>query len=110
MIEIVRKLMQHQAFNIKNPNRARSLIFSFCSGNPAQFHAADGSGYAFWAEQVIALDALNPQVAARLARGLELWRRFTPQLREKMHAALSEVASKAKSRDVREVVEKALAA
>ncbi|SPB16077.1 aminopeptidase N [Caballeronia novacaledonica] len=110
VIEIVRKLMQHQAFNIKNPNRARSLIFSFCSGNPAQFHAADGSGYAFWAEQVIALDALNPQVAARLARGLELWRRFTPRLREKMHAALSEVASKAKSRDVREVVEKALAA
>ncbi|AQH00150.1 aminopeptidase N [Burkholderia sp. KK1] len=110
VIEIVRKLMQHQEFNIKNPNRARSLIFSFCSGNPAQFHAADGSGYAFWAEQVIALDALNPQVAARLARGLELWRRFTPKLREKMHAALSEVASKAKSRDVREVVEKALAA
>jgi aminopeptidase N len=110
VIEIVRKLMQHQAFTLKNPNRARSLIFSFCSGNPAQFHAPDGSGYQFWAEQVIALDALNPQVAARLARGLELWRRFTPQLREKMHAALSEVASKAKSRDVREVVEKALAA
>jgi aminopeptidase N len=109
VIEIVRKLMQHQAFTLKNPNRARSLIFSFCSGNPAQFHAPDGSGYAFWAEQVIALDALNPQVAARLARGLELWRRFTPQLREKMHAALSEVASKAKSRDVREVVDKALA-
>jgi aminopeptidase N len=110
IIEIVRQLMQHQAFTLKNPNRARSLIFSFCSGNPAQFHAPDGSGYAFWAEQVIALDALNPQVAARLARGLELWRRFTPQLREKMHAALTEVASKAKSRDVREVVEKALAA
>jgi aminopeptidase N len=110
VIDIVRTLLQHQAFNIRNPNRARSLIFSFCSGNPAQFHAPDGSGYAFWAEQVIALDALNPQVAARLARGLELWRRFTPQLREKMHAALSEVASKVKSRDVREVVEKALAA
>jgi len=109
VIDIVRNLMQHPAFNIKNPNRARSLIFSFCSGNPAQFHAVDGSGYAFWAEQVIALDALNPQVAARLARGLEMWRRFTPQLREKMHAALTEVASKVKSRDVREVVEKALA-
>jgi aminopeptidase N len=110
VIDIVRQLMQHPAFTLKNPNRARSLIFSFCSGNPAQFHAVDGSGYAFWAEQVIALDALNPQVAARLARGLEMWRRFTPALREKMHAALSEVASKAKSRDVREVVEKALAA
>ncbi|SAL25740.1 aminopeptidase N [Caballeronia terrestris] len=108
VIEIVRKLMQHPAFTLKNPNRARSLIFSFTSGNPAQFHAADGSGYAFWAEQVIALDALNPQVAARLARGLELWRRFTPVLRDKMHAALTEVASKVKSRDVREIVEKAL--
>jgi aminopeptidase N len=108
VIDVVRKLMQHPAFTLKNPNRARSLIFSFCSGNPAQFHAADGSGYAFWAEQVIALDALNPQVAARLARGLELWRRFTPALREKMHDALAEVASKAKSRDVREIVEKAL--
>jgi aminopeptidase N len=109
VIETVRKLMTHPAFNLKNPNRARSLIFSFCSANPAQFHAEDGSGYAFWAEQVIALDALNPQVAARLARALELWRRFTPKLRDQMRAALEKVAAQAKSRDVREIVEKALA-
>ncbi|PVX83876.1 aminopeptidase N [Paraburkholderia unamae] len=108
-IETVRALMVHPAFNIKNPNRARSLIFSFCAANPAQFHAADGSGYAFWADQVIALDALNPQVAARLARNLELWRRFTPALRDAMCAALERVAAEAKSRDVREIVEKALA-
>ncbi|MEM5452137.1 aminopeptidase N [Paraburkholderia guartelaensis] len=108
-IETVRALMGHPAFNIKNPNRARSLIFSFCAANPAQFHAADGSGYAFWADQVIALDALNPQVAARLARNLELWRRFTPALRDAMRAALERVAAEAKSRDVREIVEKALA-
>ncbi|TKC91578.1 aminopeptidase N [Trinickia terrae] len=108
VIEVVRNLMTHPAFNLKNPNRARSLIFSFCSANPAQFHAEDGSGYAFWAEQVIALDALNPQVAARLARALELWRRYTPVLREKMRAALEQVAAQAKSRDVREIVEKAL--
>ena len=109
VIEIVRKLMTHSAFNLKNPNRARSLIFSFCAANPAQFHAEDGSGYAFWADQVIALDAINPQVAARLARSLELWRRFTPTLRDGMRAALEKVASQAKSRDVREIVEKALA-
>jgi aminopeptidase N len=109
VIETVRALMQHPAFNLKNPNRARSLIFSFCAANPAQFHAADGSGYAFWAEQVLALDAINPQVAARLARNLELWRRFTPALREPMRAALEKVAAGAKSRDVREIVEKALA-
>ncbi|PYE23807.1 alanyl aminopeptidase [Paraburkholderia silvatlantica] len=108
-IETVRALMGHPAFNIKNPNRARSLIFSFCAANPAQFHAADGSGYAFWADQVIALDALNPQVAARLARNLELWRRFTPALRDAMRAALERVAAEARSRDVREIVEKALA-
>ncbi|HEY1999651.1 aminopeptidase N [Paraburkholderia sp.] len=108
VIEIVRKLMSHPAFTLKNPNRARSLIFSFCAANPAQFHAEDGSGYAFWAEQVIALDALNPQVAARLARALELWRRFTPTLRDGMRAALEKVAAQVKSRDVREIVEKAL--
>ena len=105
----VRKLLAHPAFNLKNPNRARSLIFSFCAANPAQFHAADGSGYAFWAEQVLALDAINPQVAARLARSLELWRRFTPALRDRMREALEQVAAGAKSRDVREIVEKALA-
>ncbi|TDV25876.1 alanyl aminopeptidase [Paraburkholderia caballeronis] len=109
VIDTVRALMAHPAFNLKNPNRARSLVFSFCGANPAQFHAADGSGYAFWAEQVLALDALNPQVAARLARMLELWRRFTPKLREQMHAALKQVAAGVKSRDVREIVEKALA-
>ncbi|CAJ5684934.1 aminopeptidase N [Burkholderia pseudomallei] len=108
-LDIVRKLLAHPAFNLKNPNRARSLIFGFCSANPAQFHAADGSGYAFWADQVLALDALNPQVAARLARALELWRRFTPSLREKMRDALERVAANAQSRDVREIVEKALA-
>jgi len=109
VIDIVRTLMTHPAFNLKNPNRARSLIFSFCAANPAQFHAEDGSGYRFWAEQVIALDAINPQVAARLARSLELWRRFTPALRDGMRSALEAVAAQAKSRDVREIVEKALA-
>ncbi|MBN3850188.1 aminopeptidase N [Paraburkholderia sp. Ac-20342] len=109
VIDTVRKLMTHPAFTLKNPNRARSLIFSFCAANPAQFHAEDGSGYAFWADQVIALDALNPQVAARLARSLELWRRFTPALRDSMRAALEKVAAQVKSRDVREIVEKALA-
>ncbi|WP_167153306.1 aminopeptidase N C-terminal domain-containing protein, partial [Burkholderia sp. Cy-647] len=108
-LDTVRELLAHPAFNLKNPNRARSLIFGFCAANPAQFHAADGSGYAFWADQVLALDALNPQVAARLARSLENWRRFTPALRERMREALARVAAGVKSRDVREIVEKALA-
>ena len=109
-VKTVRALMRHPAFTLKNPNRARSLIFSFCAGNPSQFHAPDGSGYAFWAEQVIALDALNPQVASRLARSMDRWRRYAPALQAPMKKALQQVASLKKlSNDVREVVSKALA-
>ena len=109
-VKAVRKLMQHPAFTLKNPNRARSLLFAFCSSNPAQFHATDGSGHAFWAEQVIALDALNPQVAARLARTLDRWRKYTPVLQKSMRSAIEKVASNKKlSNDVAEVIGKALA-
>ncbi len=106
----VRELMQHPAFTIKNPNRARSLLFAFCNNNPAQFHAADGSGYSLWAEQVIVLNEINPQVAARLARALDRWRKYAPRLQAGMRAALEKVAAtKALSNDVAEVIGKALA-
>jgi aminopeptidase N len=106
----VRELMAHKAFTLRNPNRARSLVSTFCAGNPVGFHAPDGSGHAFWAEQVIALDALNPQVASRLARAMDRWRRFTPGLQAHMKRALQQVAGQARlSNDVREVVGKALA-
>ncbi|ALK98733.1 aminopeptidase N [Massilia sp. WF1] len=106
----VRELMRHPAFTLRNPNRARSLVAAFCVNNPVQFHAPDGSGYAFWAEQVIALDALNPQVASRLARAMDRWRRYLPALQAHMKKALQQVAGQAKlSNDVREVVSKALA-
>ena len=109
-VHAVRQLMQHPAFTLKNPNRARSLIFNFTNANPSQFHVADGSGYAFWAEQVIALDALNPQVAARLARSMDRWRRYVPALQSHMRSALEKVAGQASlSNDVMEVVSKALA-
>jgi aminopeptidase N len=105
----VRALARHPAFTLKNPNRARSLLFSFCNGNPSAFHALDGSGYAFWAEQVITLDSSNPQVAARLARSLDRWRRYAPALQEKMVAALRQVAGVPNlSRDVAEVITKSL--
>ncbi|MBV8665287.1 MAG: aminopeptidase N [Burkholderiaceae bacterium] len=108
-VNAVRALMKHPAFTLKNPNRARSLLFSFCNGNPARFHAADGSGYAFWTEMVIALN-FNPQIAARLARTLDRWRKYTPALRDQMHAALKQVAASPNlSKDVLEVVSKALA-
>ncbi len=109
-VRAIRELMQHPAFSLRNPNRARSLIFSFCNGNPAQFHAADGSGYAFWAEQVIALNAINPQVAARLVRTLDHWKKYLPSLRKQMKSALQQIEkSESLSKDVQEVVSKALA-
>jgi aminopeptidase N len=108
VLERVRALMSHPQFSLRNPNRIRSLITSFCSGNLAEFHAADGSGYQFWAEQVVALDAVNPQIAARLARALDRWRKFDATRQPLMRAALEQVAVTAQSPDVLEVVGKAL--
>ncbi len=108
-VQAIRKLLQHPAFTPNNPNRARSLIFSFCNANPAQFHALDGSGYTFWAEQVIALNRINPQTAARLARSLDHWKKYRSELKTKMQAALQYLANeKDLSKDVRELVTKAL--
>ncbi len=105
----VQSLMNHPQFSLKNPNKVRSLLGAFFSGNLAQFHQADGSGYAFWASQVLALDVINPQVAARLARALDRWRRFEPMRQTAMQKALETVKTQAKSADVLEIVSKALA-
>ena len=71
----VRELLAHPAFDLKVPNKVYALIRNF-SANHVRFHAADGAGYAFLADHVIELDALNPQVAARMARGFDRWRKF----------------------------------
>ncbi|MFZ6845954.1 aminopeptidase N [Undibacterium sp. RuTC16W] len=106
----VRELMTHPAFTLNNPNRARSLVFSFCNANPSRFHAADGSGYALWAELVISLNKINPQVAARLARSMDRWKKYPKNLQAHMKVALQKIAdTKNLSKDVLEVVSKALA-
>ncbi|ARP90174.1 aminopeptidase N [Bordetella genomosp. 9] len=108
-VDTVRGLMAHPAFTLRNPNRARALIFQFCLNNARGVHVPDGSGYAFWEEQVLALDALNPEVAARLARAMDNWSRFVPALRDPMRAALERVRGHAGlSRNVMEIVSKAL--
>ena len=109
VLERVRTLMHDSAFSLGNPNKVYALLGSFFRANPAEFHAADGSGYAFWADQVVVLDARNPQVAARMARSLENWRRFTPALQERMRPALERVAAAPDlSPDVAEIIDKAL--
>jgi aminopeptidase N len=106
----VRQLMKHPDFSLKNPNRARSVIFSYCSANPGAFHRTDAAGYLYWAEQVLALDAINPQVAARLARAMDRWKKLAQPYQSAALEAIKRVAAKTDlSNDVREVVSRALA-
>ena len=109
VLPAVRQLMSHRDFTIKNPNRARSLIFGLCSANPGAFHRADAAGYVFWADRVLELDAINPQVAARLARAMDRWAKLAEPYRSAAKTAIERVAAKPSlSNDVREVVGRAL--
>ncbi|MDP3136843.1 MAG: aminopeptidase N [Burkholderiaceae bacterium] len=109
VLPAVRQLLKHPDFNLRNPNRARSLIFSYCSANPGAFHRPDAAGYVFWSERVLELDAINPQVASRLARALDRWKKLAEPYRGAAREALARVAGRADlSNDVREVVSRAL--
>ncbi|HEY1392535.1 MAG TPA: aminopeptidase N, partial [Methylibium sp.] len=102
-------LTQHPDFSLRNPNRARSLLMSLCTNNPAAFHRADAAGYVFWADKVIEIDAINPQLASRLARALDRWTQLAEPYRSAAREAISRVAAKAElSPDVREIVTRAL--
>ncbi|RZL01190.1 MAG: aminopeptidase N [Rubrivivax sp.] len=102
-------LMHHPDFTLRTPNRARSLLMSLCSANPAAFHRPDAAGYVFWADRVIEIDGINPQLAARLARALDHWRRLAEPYQTAAREALNRVAAKAElSDDVREIVTRAL--
>jgi aminopeptidase N len=102
-------LMSHEAFNIRNPNKVYALIGGFRS-NQVRFHAADGAGYRFLADQVIALDALNPTVAARMARGFDRWRKFDAGRQAHAKAALERIRdTQGLSTDTFEVVSRGLA-
>ena len=110
VLPAVRQLLKHPDFSLRNPNRARSVIFNYCSANPGAFHRADAAGYVFWSEQVLELDVLNPQVAARLSRALDRWKKLAEPYRGAAREALARVAAKGDlSNDVREVVSRALA-
>ena len=105
----VQGLMGHPAFQLKNPNKVRALVGSFAAGNPLCFHEPSGRGYTFLAEQILALDPLNPQIAARLAARLGRGARYDENRRALMRAQLERLAaSPSLSRDVYEVVSKSL--
>ena len=108
-IDHVKALTGHPAFDLKNPNRARALIGGFSMANPAKFHDASGSGYAFLADQVVALDAINAQMAARMITPLGTWRRQDEARQTLMKQALERVlATKTLSKGTFEMATKSL--
>ncbi|WP_236170959.1 aminopeptidase N [Pseudomonas pseudonitroreducens] len=109
-LERVQELMKHSAFTLKNPNKIRALIGAFANQNAVNFHRADGAGYRFLADQIITLNALNPQIASRLLTPLTRWRKYAPERQALMKAELERIlASGELSSDVYEVVSKSLA-
>ncbi len=90
-LDTVKSLMDHEAFSIKNPNKVRSLIGVFAHANQLHFHDVSGAGYEFQADQVLELDKINPQIAARMIAPLGKWRRFDEKRQELMKAQLSRI-------------------
>ena len=108
-LDRVRELTEHQDFNLGNPNRVRSLIGAFCSGNQVRFHASSGEGYVFLADHVLALNDSNPQVASRMVSVFNDWRRYDTDRQNLMQAQLERIASSGSlSDDVYEIVNRAL--
>lgn len=110
-IRHVKALMNHRGYDGTNPNRVRSLIGAFCQGNQVRFHAASGEGYEFLGDQLITLDRLNPQIAARLAGGFLRWRKFDRARQTLMETQIQRVlASPGLSKDCLEILSKTLKA
>ena len=106
----VNALLNHPAFSLKNPNKIRALISSFCVGNPVHFHRKDGAGYRFLTDQILTLNKTNPQIASRLAKIISRWRRYDPARQQLLQASLQRIlAEQNLSGDVFEVVSKSLA-
>ena len=109
-VNVVRKLLTHPAFNIKNPNNVRSLMGGFAY-NQTEFHKLDGSGYDFAVEMAYKMDDMNPQMAAHMVKPLTRWKRFDAKRQEMMKKALEKVLEKKNlSKNVYELVTKSLAA
>jgi aminopeptidase N len=108
-LDRVKQLLEHALFSIRNPNKVRALIGAFAHSNPTQFHRVDGAGYEFIADQVLQLDSLNPQVAARLVRAFSRWRRYPSNRQTLMQRQLERImGASGLSKDVYEIVSKSL--
>ncbi len=108
-MEDVQTLLKHDAFSMLNPNRVRSLVGAFASGNPIHFHAKSGRGYSFLSERILELNKTNPQIAARFVSPLGQWRRYDEERQELMKAELTKILNEPNlSSHVYEMVNKSL--
>ncbi len=89
-LAVVKKLLHHEAFSLTNPNKVRALIGAFAA-NPTALHKADGSGYDFIVEQTLAVDKINPQIAATIPVALGKWKKFDAKRQSMMKAALTRI-------------------
>ncbi|MGE3318757.1 MAG: aminopeptidase N [Candidatus Berkiella sp.] len=111
VLENIKALMKHEAFDIRNPNKVYALINMFSMGNPERFHDEKGKGYDFLADRVIELKEANPQVAARMLEALTQWKRLDDKQGQLMKQALEKIQSSGDlSEDVFEIVSKSLMA
>ena len=109
-LERMESLLRHPAFSLANPNRARSLIGGFSMANPTQFNRADGAGYAFVIRMILAIDAGNPQVAARIMTAFRSWRTMEAGRKVLAEKHLTLLAkTRTLSRDLNDIVERTLA-
>jgi aminopeptidase N len=108
-VENINKLLEHEAFDIKNPNKVRSVIGAFAGQSLINFHALDGSGYQLLADKIILLNRLNPQIASRLVAPLSKWSRYVSAQSQQMKQQLERImAQEDLSKDVYEIVSKSL--
>jgi aminopeptidase N len=107
----VTKLLEHPRFDLKNPNKVRALLGTFCHFNQVRFHQADGAGYRLIADCIHALDPMNPQVSARLLSAFSRWRRFDTHRQALMQYELNRILKLPKlSPDAYEIASKTLQA
>lgn len=107
-IAFVRQMSDHPDYKNGNPNRIRALIGGFAAGNPENFHKSDGEGYRFVADNIIAVDKRNPQVAARLAGVFGIWNKIDAHRAQLIKAELTRILKSKPSANVMEIATKSL--
>lgn len=105
-IEAIKRLTENSSYERSNPNRVRALVGGFAMGNVKLFHKLDGSGYRFFADQVLDMDGRNPSVAARLLGAFEIWRKLDSARQVLVRKELDRIIASKPSKNVMEIAQR----